>query len=323
VYVTGISLTQSPVHSLIIGKHRADGTPIWERRIAGPPGAYPTADLAVSPAGDVYLGVFVQCSPSDDCAIDLGGGPLHAGVVKLTSEGAFAWQRVLQFSSDLAAGPNGEVAFVEATFSDATLRVVDATGASKWSIPGGSNAMAFAPDGSLYVAQPDASGTQQLLHLDAAGRLLWVRGADFPITHLAASGRGSLAATGTEQLAAYEAPDGAQRFSVPVPLLFNTDLAVRPGIHDVVEAVVVGQSSTGCSQAQIRAYDLAGAFRWIRLIGPSEGCDGAPLVGGVTVLDSGDVVVAGSQVATTDLGEGARTPVGLADGFLLQLAGTP
>jgi hypothetical protein len=95
---------------------------------------------------------------------------------------------------------------------------------------------------------------------------------------------------------------------------------VRPGIHDVVEAVVVGQDAAGCNPLSARAYDLGGAFRWVRLVGPAVGCAGAPAANGVTVLDDGNVVVSGSATVRTDLGEGARDPVGASDGFLVELA---
>jgi hypothetical protein len=139
------------------------------------------------------------------------------------------------------------------------------------------------------------------------------------IQRLATSARGTVVASEWNQLAVYEAVDGAQRFRVSVPL-YAMDLAVRPGLHDVVTAVVVGQDSGGCGPLAVRTYDLAGEFRWSRLVAAEGSCGGSPLGQAVTVLDGGEVVVGGTVTVPSDFGLGLRTPEGASDDFILGLA---
>jgi hypothetical protein len=315
-----------PRQSLTVRKLAADRSVRWEKALAVDAGSVEPARLAVSPAGSVFVAVNLGCASFPCTGNDLGGQPLRSGVVKFAANGAFEWQKPFDGWSwgALAVARDGKVALPsEAWTTGKSFVVHDPGGNELWSARLGDAAaqqLAFAPDGSLYVSWYDyPTVSNRLARFDAAGRRLWDVETRSWLTGLATSGRGTPVALGADELAVYEPNDGAVRFRRTLPL-YARDLDVQPGLHDVIRVAVTGQETAGCGHLAVRTYDLAGAFRWTRTIGPLEGCAGSPEGFGVAVLDGGEVVVGGAMRLPADLGAGPREVEDLADGFLLGLA---
>lgn len=317
--------TSGGATTIIVRKHAADGTQIWERTFQADPGAYVDLwGLAVSGGGSVFFSLSEWCYPATCAGIDFGGGAVPAALVKLASDGSYEWQKTgIPYGGAVAADANGNVAAQrwDDAASTMMLELYDFSGKTMWTQSlNGVRPLAFAPDGSLYVSWYDYSDYKpRLSKLDGSGSTQWTRTTPNGIAALATSGRGTPVALEWDQLAVYEAVDGAERFRVSLPM-YGADLSVQPGLADVIGAVVVGQDSGGCNALAVRKYDLAGQFQWSRLYAAEGSCGGVPIASAVVVQESGDAIVGGTATVATDLGQGTYTPAGASDGFLLQLA---
>jgi hypothetical protein len=317
-------MTGSGDTTIILRKYASDGTQRWERTFQASPGAYVDVwGLAVSGGGSVFFSLSQWCYPP--CAgIDFGGGAVNAALVKLASDGSYEWQKTgIPYGGGVAADANGNVAAQR--WDDAAntmmLDLYDFSGVTRWTRSlNGVRPLAFSGDGSLYVSWYDVSDYKpRLSKLDGSGTTLWTRTTPNGVAALATSGRGTPVALEWNQLAVYEAVDGTERFRVSLPM-YGADLAVQPGLSDVIGVTVAGQDSAGCNPLAVRTYDLAGQFKWSRLYAAEGSCGGAPIASAVVVQESGDAIVAGTATVASDLGQGTYTPAGASDGFLFQLA---
>jgi hypothetical protein len=109
--------------------------------------------------------------------------------------------------------------------------------------------LAFAPDGALYAAHESAGPSDsRLARFDPHGWVLWSRQMRGAVAALAASARGTLVARSLDEIAAYEAPDGAERFR-PTLRASATAVAVQPGLAEVARVATVLREPSGCGFA--------------------------------------------------------------------------
>jgi outer membrane protein assembly factor BamB len=300
---------------VVVRKLRADRTVRWEKRWSAPVVA--TTTLAVSPAGSVFVGLSSVCTPS---CVDMDGAGAHHVLVKLDANGTEEWRRAANFRyGTVTVDPLGNVAYSQAE----VIRVLDFRGTERWSATFGDSRrpddvtlLAFAPDGSLYAGRHESATVleSRLVRLGADGTVRWSREVRGVVTALATSARGTLVARYLDEIAAYEATDGAERFRLTLPAP-ATAFAVQPGLAEITRVATVLREPGGCGFA-VRTFDLAGGFRWERSF-RSPGCAiASPTDDAVAVLEGGAVVVGGTLPFPTELGAGVQG----AGGFLVGLA---
>jgi hypothetical protein len=214
--------------------------------------------LSVSAAGTVFAGFDTACDfaagPCDRDGFDPGGGRVRRAVVKLDANGTYEWQKPASFlrGGDLSVDASGRVAL---SGGGEPFAVFGPDGTQLWeSEVTHVSRLAFAPDGSLYVAWGRSEfANSTLTRFDGAGRVLWTRDLDRPVYQLATSGRNTLVVLSHEELAAYEAVDGAERFRIRT--VAGNGLAVQPGGHAVTRVSVVGGEGSDCRSLVVKTYD--------------------------------------------------------------------
>ncbi len=297
-----------PTQTLRLDKLSKDGKALLRKEWSFegyPLGSDRAFKIAVAPAGEVYLAVSQLCPDLPFCtparSIDLGGGTVTASVlVKLSAEGAFAWQRSLGSDAVNAVSADDQASVLVARQSvgspSGSVEKYRSDGVRLWRVddapglPGGvgwPSGGALDPGGSALVTivySADGSGTTAsirtaLRKIGLDGAIAWTTllpGASVPDVAVGATEKGtgvvlarrsgdvafggSTVTSGGLVLYAVEA-DGSPRWAFGIEALHAPRLAVdRTG-----RAVVAGQGGN-CGAVVAEAVNLAGAELWRRTI---------------------------------------------------------
>jgi hypothetical protein len=241
--------------------------------------------MSVTPDGSVYVAVAFDCGSNATCArsIDLGGGEAKDSVlVKLSSDGAFQWQRVFAGANlaALAANAQGTVA-VSRWPRVGGVWAIDVFGADGKLARTSSDyapAIALDPDGNLVTA---GWGTVRKSAPD--GSFFWQKalsGGGFP-RGIQTTAKGTIVVlndrsgdvefgpstvrSGALVLYVLEA-DARPRFARGLPWSGQPWLAVDP----TGRAAVVGSGQ--CGEIVAEAFDLSNADLWRRFLPDGARC---------------------------------------------------
>jgi hypothetical protein len=335
----------APAIPSALGLVRLDpsGAVTWSKELPNPAHA-PLRDfaMAVSPAGNVFLALRIDCGTSAGCAFDAGGGPLAGSVLlKLEPPGTLAWARTLDgaLTSGVAVDAQGSAAVAFDDGSRVQLRKYRWDGATEWTVASPAphvfeslhTALAFAPDGGVAVG-----AGLGLWKLDAAGNVLWSsplaaeQGGGAVVRSLGTTTAGTVVTTfqfygtvgyaglvahahvGSGILLVVAEHDGSPRLA----RTFAGDAGVIAAAVDPAGRVAVMTRGGPCDDIVWR-WNLAGDLLWDRPLAKS-GCELAPAL----AVDpaSHEVVVAGSFWTPADFGAGPVTPRGGSDAVVVRLA---
>jgi hypothetical protein len=265
--VRGILSSGLGIFLLALVAGTAQGQTLLSQTTWGGTGSDVARGVAVAPDGSSYV-----VGLSDSFTVDQFGNPRPAiALVKFTSNGSLDWQKIwtgLQSEAGrVALGVGGAVYVCGTTLTnggDAILLKFDATGnliwQRTWGSPEaeGSNAVATAADGSVYIAGISRNNALQtadlvIVKFDSAGNLIWQKA--------------SAGMAGFEALAV--APDGS---------VYAAGTRFRPGGVAEFDVVVLKLNS-------------AGTRLWERIYSAGEVVDPR---GGMVVAADGSIVLAGA-----------------------------